>query len=86
MPAVSRHPMPGRAGDEKMDPGNDGTITSNPSAGSPPKRSGCASGSITLEKSQNVHGQPWVRISGVGFAPVPGRRMKWTGTPSTSTR
>jgi hypothetical protein len=39
-----------------------------------------------LEQCQNVQGQPCVRISGVGAGPVPGQHMKWTGTPSTSTR
>ena len=32
--------------------------------GSPPYDAGSASGSITFDQCQNVHGQPWVRISG----------------------
>ncbi len=73
------------SGVENPKPGNDGTITSNASAGSPPCAPGSASGSTTLDQCQNVHGQPCVRISGVGLSPAPGLRMKWTGTPSTST-
>ena len=73
-------------GVENPNPGNEGTITSNASAGSPPYAPGSASGSTTLDQCQNVQGQPCVRISGVGFGPAPGRRMKCTGTPSTSTR
>jgi hypothetical protein len=71
---------------EKPNPGKEGTITSNASAGLPPWAPGSANGSTTLEQCQNVQGQPCVRISGVGAGPVPGQRMKWTGTPSTSTR
>jgi hypothetical protein len=74
------------SGVENPKPGNDGTITSNASAGSAPNAAGSASGSMTLAQCQNVHGQPWLRISGTGSAPTPGLRMKWTGTPPTSTR
>jgi len=66
-------------------PGRDGTITSNASAGSPPNAAGSASGSITFDQCQNVHGQPWVRINGTGRGPRPGLRMKCTGTPATLT-
>ena len=86
MPAVSRHPTPGLAGDENTDPGSDGTITSNASAGSPSKRSGCASGSITFAKSQNVHGHPWVSTSGSGAGPEPRSWSACTVTPSISPR
>src|SRR5450759_1624492 len=72
-------------GVEKPKPGNEGTMTSNASAGSPPNAPGSASGSMTLDQCQKVHGQPWVKISGTGFGPTPGLRMKCTGTPSTST-
>ena len=39
---------------------------------------------MTSARSQNVHGQPWVRISGSGFGPLPFAWMKWIGmsTPS----
>ena len=50
--------MSGRVGVEKPNPGSDGTITSNASAGSPPYDAGSASGSITFDQCQNVHGQP----------------------------
>lgn len=73
------------SGPGKPNPGSDGTITSNASAGSPPDAPGSASGSITLDQCQNVHGQPWVRISGTGRGPRPGLRMKCTGTPATVT-
>jgi hypothetical protein len=39
-----------------------------------------------LDQCQKVHGQPCVRIKGIGLEPVPGLRMKCTGTPSTSAR
>jgi hypothetical protein len=77
--------LPG-SGVENPKPGNEGTITSKASAGSPPWAPGSASGSMTLDQCQNVQGQPWVRISGTGSGPTPGRRMKCTGTPSTWTR
>ncbi len=73
-------------GVENPNPGNDGTMTSNASAGSPPCAPGSASGSTTFDQCQKVHGQPRVRIRGVGSGPTPALRMKWTGTPSTSTR
>src|SRR3546814_9019007 len=57
-------------------PGKDGTITSKASAGSPPYAAGSAKGRITFCMSQNVQGQPWVRISGIGFGPLPGSRMR----------
>ena len=60
-----------RSGEEKPKPGSDGTTTSNASAGSPPYAAGSASGPMTLRKSQNVHGHPCVRISGIGAGPVP---------------
>jgi hypothetical protein len=79
--------MSGRSsGAENPKPGSDGTITSNASAGSPPYAAGSASRSITFDQCQNVHGQPWLRISGTGRGPTPGLRRKCTGTPSTSTR
>lgn len=74
------------SGPGKPKPGKDGTMTSNASAGSPPYAAGSASGPITFDQCQNVHGQPWVRISGIGRGPRPGSRMKYTGTPSTLTR
>ena len=48
--------MSGLAGSgvENPKPGNEGTITSNASAGSPPWAAGSASGSITLDQCQNV--------------------------------
>ena len=46
------------SGVENPNPGSDGTITSNASAGSPPYDAGSASGSITFDQCQNVHGQP----------------------------
>jgi hypothetical protein len=42
------------SGVENPKPGNEGTITSNASAGSPPWAAGSASGSITLDQCQNV--------------------------------
>ena len=60
-------------------------MTSKASAGSAPKEAGSASGPITFDQCQNVHGQPWVRISGIGRGPWPGSRMKCTGTPATLT-
>ena len=42
------------SGVENTKPGNEGTITSNASAGSPPWAAGSASGSITLDQCQNV--------------------------------
>ena len=83
--AVSRQPTPARDGDENTEPGSDGTTTSNASAGSPPKRSGCASGSIIAAKSQNVHGHPWVSTSGSGAGPEPRSWSACTVTPSIST-
>ena len=74
------------SGVEKPKPGSEGTTTSKASAGSPPWAAGSLSGPITLWKSQNVHGQPWVRISGSGSGPAPGARTKCTGTPSRSAR
>jgi len=74
------------SGVENPKPGNEGTITSNASAGSPPCAPGSARGSMTLNQCQNVQGQPCVRINGVGLGPAPGLRMKCTGTPSTSAR
>ena len=74
------------SGVENPKPGSDGTITSNASAGSPPEAAGSASASMTLDQCQNVHGQPWLRMSGTGSGPAPGLRMKWTGTPPTSAR
>ena len=60
------------SGPGKPNPGRDGTITSNASAGSPPNAAGSASGSITFDQCQNVHGQPWVRINGIGRGPTTG--------------
>jgi hypothetical protein len=81
---VGREPLgDGPAAAENPKPGNEGTITSNASAGSPPCAPGSARGSMTLDQCQNVQGQPWVQISGVGSGPTPGLRMKCTGTPST---
>lgn len=74
------------SGVENPKPGNEGTMTSNASAASPPWAAGSARGSTTLDQCQNVQGQPWVRSNGVGFGLTPGLRMKCTGTPSTSTR
>jgi hypothetical protein len=37
---------------------------------------------MTFFRSQNVHGQPWLRISGIGRGPLPGSWMKWIGMPS----
>jgi hypothetical protein len=54
------------SGVEHPKPGNEGTITSNVSAGSPPWAPGSARGSMTLAQCQNVQGQPWVQISGTG--------------------
>jgi hypothetical protein len=54
------------SGVEHPNPGTEGTITSNTSAGSPPWTPGSASRSMTLDQCQNVHGQPWVQISGTG--------------------
>jgi hypothetical protein len=45
--------LPG-SGVENPKPGNEGTITSKASAGSPPWAPGSASGSITLDQCQNV--------------------------------
>ena len=73
------------SGPGKPKPGSDGTMTSNASAGSPPNAAGSASGSTTFDQCQNVHGQPWVRISGTGRGPRPDLRMKCTGTPATRT-
>ncbi len=73
------------SGEEKPKPGREGTTTSKASAGSPPKAVGSARGSTTLDQCQKVQGQPWVRMSGTGAGPVPGLRMKWTGTPFTRT-
>ena len=42
------------SGVENPKPENEGTITSNASAGSPPWAAGSASGSITLDQCQNV--------------------------------
>ncbi len=86
--AIFQKFMSGRfvSGVEKPKPGSDGTITSNASAGSPPCAPGSASGPITFDQCQNVHGQPWLRISGTGSGPTPGLRMKCTGTPPMSTR
>jgi hypothetical protein len=44
---------------ENPKPGNEGTITSNAWAGSPPWAPGSARGSMTLAQCQNVQGQPW---------------------------
>ncbi len=43
-------------------------------------RAGGSGGSMTLDQCQKVHGQPCVRIKGIGLGPVPGLRMKCTGT------
>src|SRR5215472_5967038 len=72
-------------GVEKPKPGSEGTMTSNASAGSPPNAPGSASGSMTLDQCQKVHGQPCVKMRGMGLGPTPGLRMKCTGTPSTYT-
>src|ERR1700734_1426563 len=77
---ISEQPV---SGPGKPTPGSDGTMTSNASAGSPPNAAGSASGSITFDQCQNVHGQPGVRRSGRGWGPQPGLRMKCTGTPAT---
>src|SRR3546814_13446611 len=45
-------------GVERPNPGMEGTITSNASAGSPPNDSGSASGGITRLRSQKVQGHP----------------------------
>src|SRR4051812_30748620 len=71
------------SGPGKPNPGRDGTMTSNASAGSPPNAAGSASGSITFDQCQNVHGQPCVRIRGMGLEPQRGLRMKCPGTPAT---
>jgi hypothetical protein len=89
------HPKPGRA--PKIHAGlaqrcgesvsrQDGTTTSKASAGSPSCAPGSLKGPITLRYSQNVHGQPCERISGLGLGPLPRTWMKWIGTPSISVR
>jgi hypothetical protein len=62
--------MSGRVGVEYPKPGNDGTITSKASAGSPPNAAGSASRSMTFDQCQNVQGHPWLQISGVGSGPI----------------
>src|SRR3546814_9079493 len=49
-------------GVESPNPGMEGTITSNASAGSPPNDAGSASGRITRFRSQKVQGQPCDRM------------------------
>jgi hypothetical protein len=74
--AVLRTVTPVRAkGTEKPYPGNEGTITSKASAGSPPWPAGSASASMVSAKSQNVQGQPCVSTRGIGLGPTPGRWM-----------
>src|SRR3984957_15003671 len=46
------------SGPGKPNPGRDGTITSNASAGAGPNAAGEASGWITFDQRQNVHGKP----------------------------
>src|SRR3546814_11164735 len=69
-------------GVESPNPGMEGTITSNASAGSPPNDAGSASGRITRFSSQKVQGQPCDRMMGMGFGPRPGSRMTGIGTSS----
>src|ERR1700692_3639003 len=64
------------SGPGKPKPGRDGTMTSNASTGSPPNAAGSASGSITFDQCQKVHGPPWVRINGIGRGPRPGLRTQ----------
>ena len=84
--AIFQKFMSGRVGVEYPKPGNDGTITSKASAGSPPNAAGSASRSMTFDQCQKVQGHPWLRISGTGSGPAPGLRMKCTRVPDTSTR
>src|SRR3546814_9629665 len=62
-------------GVESPNPGMEGTITSNASAGSPPNDAGSASGRITRFRSQKVQGQPCDRMMGMGFGPRPGSQI-----------
>ena len=74
----------GRGGrPEKPKPGSEGATTSKASAGSPPKRSGWASGPMISRNSTTDPGQPWEMMSGVGAGPLPRSWMKWRSMPST---
>ena len=76
----------GGDGDENTEPGSEGTTTSNASAGSPPKRSGCASGSIIVgevpERPRPAVGEHERKRRG----PEPRSCSACTVTPSISTR
>src|SRR6516165_7536597 len=86
-PEVRQKFTPGlRSGVENPYPGKDGTTTSKASAGSPSCEAGSLKGPITFRYSQNVHGQPCERISGLGLGPLPRTWVKWIGTPSISVR
>ena len=68
---------------EKPKPGSDGAITSNASSSLPPKRSGCANGSMIPSNSEIEPGQPWLTSSGRGSGPLPFSWTKWMPMPPT---
>ena len=58
-------------------------MTSKASSMLPPKRSGCASGSMMFMNSTTEPGQPCVMSSGMGAGPLPFSWMKCISTPCT---
>ena len=79
--ATRRAPMPVvRSGAENPKPGSEGTTTSKHRRDRRRRRR-IASGAITSLQSQNVQGQPCVRIRGVGDGPFPRTWTKWTRHP-----